>query len=62
MSRVKSESELVTLGWIYERAKPERAKAIRQELDDHLSESKCPDRRYWSIHLFERGREEARRN
>lgn len=62
MSSVKSESELITLGWIYERAKGERAKAIRQEFNDHLKETKCPDRRYWSIHLFNQGRHEARGN
>jgi hypothetical protein len=57
-----SESELITLGWRYELAKPERAKAIRQEFKNTLEELSSADLRSWFIHLFEQGRQEARRS
>jgi len=57
-----SESQLITLGWCYELAKPEKAKAIRQKLNDHLKEFEGTDFHWWYIHLFERGRQEARSN
>ena len=57
-----SESELITLGWRYELAKPEKAKAIRQQLNDTLKELGSADLRSWFIHLFEKGRQEARSN
>ncbi len=56
-----SESQVITLGWCYEMAKADRAKALRQQFNTFLKELTTTESRQWYIHLFNQGREEARR-
>jgi hypothetical protein len=57
-----SESEVITLGWCYEMAKGDRAKALRQQFNTFLKELTTTETRQWYIHLFNTGRHEARSN
>jgi hypothetical protein len=56
-----SESQVITLGWCYEMAKADRAQALRQQFNTLLKELTTTESRQWYIHLFNQGREEARR-
>jgi hypothetical protein len=54
-----TESELITLGYRYERANGARAQALRQSFDIELNQLTAEQRATY-IHLFNQGRHEAR--
>ena len=57
-----TESQLITLGWRYERANGARAQALRQLFRDALEHTETPAMRELFIYCFNQGRQEARSN
>jgi hypothetical protein len=55
-----TESELITLGYRYERANGARAQALRQCLNTALKQTETPSERELYIYSFNQGRHEAR--
>ena len=55
-----TESELITLGYRYERANGARAQALRQCFTTALNQTKAPAVREHYIYSFNQGRHEAR--
>jgi len=55
-----TESQLITLGWRYERATGARAQALRQLFKDALAQTESEGERELYIHCFNQGRQEAR--
>jgi hypothetical protein len=55
-----TESQLITLGYKYERANGARAQALRQSFDTALNQLTSAEQRATYIHLFNQGRHEAR--
>lgn len=55
-----TEAQIITLGYRYERAKGERAQALRFSFDVELKQLASPVLRAEYIHLFNQGRHEAR--
>ena len=55
-----TEHELMTLGYRYERANGERAKALRHSFEVILNQLNNPEVRQQYIYLFNKGKEEAR--
>ena len=55
-----TEHELMTLGYRYERANGERAKALRHSFEVILNQLNNPEVRKQYIYLFNKGKEEAR--
>lgn len=55
-----TESQLITLGWRYERATGARAQALRQCFNDALKLTETTGERELYIHCFNQGRHEAR--
>ena len=55
-----TESQLITLGWRYERATGARAQALRQCFKDALEQTETPSERELYIYCFNQGRHEAR--
>lgn len=55
-----TESQLITLGWRYERATGARAQALRQCFKDALKLTQSASEREHYIHCFNQGRHEAR--
>jgi len=53
-------SQLITLGWRYERATGARAQALRQLFKDALAQTESPSERELYIYCFNQGRQEAR--
>ena len=55
-----TESDLITLGYRYERANGARAQALRQCFNNALNQTKAPEVREHYIYSFNQGRHEAR--
>jgi hypothetical protein len=55
-----TESQIITLGWRYERATGARAQALRQLFTTALEQLNTPDLRQQYIYCFNQGRHEAR--
>jgi hypothetical protein len=55
-----TESDLITLGYRYERANGARAQALRQCFNTALKQTQAPEVREHYIHNFNQGRHEAR--
>jgi hypothetical protein len=55
-----TQSQLITLGWRYERANGARAQALRQLFKDALAQTETPSERELYIYCFNQGRQEAR--
>jgi hypothetical protein len=55
-----TESDLITLGYRYERANGARAQALRQCLNTALKQTETPSERELYIYSFNQGRQEAR--
>ena len=55
-----TESDLITLGYRYERANGARAQALRQCFNTALNQTKAPEVRENYIYSFNQGRHEAR--
>lgn len=55
-----TESELITLGYRYERANGARAQALRQCFNTALKQTETPSERELYIYSFDQGRQEAR--
>lgn len=55
-----TESQIITLGWRYERATGARAKALRQLFTTALEQTETPSERELYIYCFNQGRHEAR--
>jgi hypothetical protein len=55
-----TESQLITLGYKYERANGARAQALRFCFDTALNQLTSAEQRATYIHLFNQGRHEAR--
>lgn len=55
-----TESDLITLGYRYERANGARAQALRQCFNTALNQTKAPEVREHYIYSFNQGRHEAR--
>jgi len=55
-----TQSQLITLGWRYERATGARAQALRQLFKDALAQTESPSERELYIYCFNQGRQEAR--
>ena len=55
-----TESELITLGYRYERANGARAQALRQCFDINLNQLTSAELHAQYIHCFNQGRHEAR--
>jgi len=55
-----TESQLITLGYRYERANGDRAKALRFWFDVELNQLTSEELRAEYIHCFNQGRHEAR--
>jgi hypothetical protein len=53
-------SQLITLGWRYERATGARAQDLRQLFKDALAQTESPSERELYIYCFNQGRQEAR--
>ena len=57
-----TESDLITLGYRYERANGARAQALRQCFNTALKQTQTPAVRELYIYSFNQGRHEARRS
>ena len=55
-----TQSDLITLGYRYERANGARAQALRQCLNTALKLTETPSERELYIYSFNQGRQEAR--
>lgn len=55
-----TQSQLITLGWRYERATGARAQALRQCFNNALKQVDTPSERELYIYCFNQGRHEAR--
>lgn len=55
-----TQSQLITLGYKYERATGARAQALRQCFNDALKQTDTPSERELYIYCFNQGRHEAR--
>jgi hypothetical protein len=55
-----TESQLITLGYKYERANGARAQDLRQLFKDALEQTETPSMRELFIYCFNQGRQEAR--
>ena len=55
-----TESDLITLGYRYERANGARAQALRQCFNTALKQTETPSEREHYIYSFNQGRQEAR--
>jgi len=55
-----TQSQLITLGYKYERATGARAQALRQCFNDALKQTETPSERELYIYSFNQGRQEAR--
>jgi hypothetical protein len=57
-----TESQIITLGYCYERTSGKKAEALRQLFTKALDKLTTTESRQHYIHLFNTGRQEARSN
>jgi hypothetical protein len=57
-----TESQIITLGWCYERTSGKKSEALRQLFTKALDKLTTTESRQHYIYLFNQGRQEARSN
>jgi len=57
-----TESQIITLGWCYERTSGKKSEALRQLFTKALDKLTTTESRQHYIYLFNQGRHEARSN